>query len=147
MAHTCRGSISLHGALIHTIDACTFAIGNGGTQTFHIKAQSEVERQSWVTALELAKAKAMWVYQSLVVKGGPFSWIHIIMQANAIKLKKIYIWKGTLKHVLEFDHQIIFPDPSKVKMVFSRGKIRLSHSNMLSCCHLHCLSIVISRSN
>lgn len=59
MAHTCRGTISLHGALIHTVDSCTFVISNGGTQTFHIKATTEVERQSWVTALELAKAKAM----------------------------------------------------------------------------------------
>lgn len=59
MAHTCRGNISLHGALIHTVDACTFVISNGGTQTFHIRAASEVERQSWVTALELAKAKAI----------------------------------------------------------------------------------------
>lgn len=59
MAHTCRGTISLHGALIHTVDSWTFVISNGGTQTFHIKAANEVERQSWVTALELAKAKAM----------------------------------------------------------------------------------------
>ncbi|XP_068158031.1 oxysterol-binding protein 1 [Drosophila tropicalis] len=57
--HTCRGTISLHGALIHTVDSCTFVISNGGTQTFHIKAATEVERQSWVTALELAKAKAI----------------------------------------------------------------------------------------
>ncbi|XP_039948871.1 oxysterol-binding protein 1 [Bactrocera neohumeralis] len=59
MNHTCRGTISLHGALIHTVDSCTFVISNGGTQTFHIKAANEVERQSWVTALELAKAKAI----------------------------------------------------------------------------------------
>ncbi|XP_019871821.2 oxysterol-binding protein 1 isoform X2 [Aethina tumida] len=59
MVHTCRGSISLHGALIYTVDASTFVISNGGTQTFHIRAASEVERQSWVTALELAKAKAI----------------------------------------------------------------------------------------
>lgn len=59
ITHTCRGTISLHGALIHTVDSCTFVITNGGTQTFHIKAANEVERQSWVTALELAKAKAM----------------------------------------------------------------------------------------
>lgn len=57
MAHTCRGSIKLHGAFIHTEDSCTFVISNGGTQTFHIKAASEVERQRWVTALELAKTK------------------------------------------------------------------------------------------
>lgn len=64
MAHTCRGTISLHGALIHTVDPCTFAISNGGTQTFHIKAANEVERQRWVTALELAKAKAIRAMES-----------------------------------------------------------------------------------
>ncbi|XP_043289479.1 oxysterol-binding protein 1 isoform X2 [Venturia canescens] len=64
MAHTCRGTISLHGALIHTVDACTFVVSNGGTQTFHIKAATEVERQQWVTALELAKAKAIQAMES-----------------------------------------------------------------------------------
>ncbi|XP_055623951.1 oxysterol-binding protein 1 isoform X2 [Toxorhynchites rutilus septentrionalis] len=64
MSHTCRGTISLHGALIHTVDSCTFVISNGGTQTFHIKAANEVERQSWVTALELAKAKAIRAMES-----------------------------------------------------------------------------------
>lgn len=64
MAHTCRGNISLHGALIHAVDSCTFVISNGGTQTFHIKAGSEVERQSWVTALELAKVRAIHTMES-----------------------------------------------------------------------------------
>lgn len=59
MTQTCRGTISLHSALIHTVDSSTFVITNGGTQTFHIKAANEVERQKWVTALELAKAKSM----------------------------------------------------------------------------------------
>lgn len=59
MVHTCRGTISLHGASIHTEDSCTFVISNGGAQTFYIKASNEVERQTWVTALELAKAKAI----------------------------------------------------------------------------------------
>ena len=37
-----------------------FLVSNGGgTQTFHLRASSEVERQRWVTALELAKAKAI----------------------------------------------------------------------------------------
>ncbi|KAK0076277.1 hypothetical protein PV326_010913, partial [Microctonus aethiopoides] len=58
-AHACRGSISLHSALIHSVDPCTFVVSNGATQTFHIKATTEVERQKWVTALELAKAKAI----------------------------------------------------------------------------------------
>ena len=35
MVHTCRGTISLHGAIIHTEDSCTFVISNGSTQTFH----------------------------------------------------------------------------------------------------------------
>lgn len=40
VAQACRGTISLHGALIHTVDSCTFVISNGGTQTFHIKGNS-----------------------------------------------------------------------------------------------------------
>ncbi|CAG7636499.1 unnamed protein product [Allacma fusca] len=62
--HTCRGSISLHGALIYTEDTCNLVVSNGGTQTFHLRASSEVERQRWVTALELAKAKAIRTMES-----------------------------------------------------------------------------------
>jgi ureidoglycolate hydrolase len=64
VAHACRGTISLHGAHISTEDSCTFVISNGGTHTFHIKAASEVERQKWVTALELAKAKTTRAMES-----------------------------------------------------------------------------------
>src|SRR5687767_239628 len=64
MAHTCRGTISLHGAVIHTEHSTDFVISNSGTQTFHLKASSEVERQRWVTALELAKAKAIRAMES-----------------------------------------------------------------------------------
>lgn len=59
MAHTCRGTINLASALIHTEDSTTIIISNGGAQTFHLKATSEVERQKWVTALELAKSEAI----------------------------------------------------------------------------------------
>jgi len=66
MAHTCRGTISLHGAIIHTEQySCNFVVSNGGgTQTFHLRAANEVERQKWVTALELAKAKAISLMES-----------------------------------------------------------------------------------
>lgn len=65
MAHTCRGTINLCGAFIDTTeDACSFIISNGGTQVFHLRASSEVERQRWVTALELAKAKAIKILES-----------------------------------------------------------------------------------
>jgi len=57
MAHTCRGTINLAGAFIVTEESCNFTVSNGGTQTFHLKANHEVERQRWITALELAKAK------------------------------------------------------------------------------------------
>lgn len=80
MSHTCRGTISLHGALIHTVDACTFVVSNGGTQTFHIKASTEVERQQWVTALELAKAKAIQAMESglyLVIICASFNTFHL----------------------------------------------------------------------
>uniref|UniRef100_A0A3Q3J980 Oxysterol-binding protein n=1 Tax=Monopterus albus TaxID=43700 RepID=A0A3Q3J980_MONAL len=58
MGHTCRGTINLATANISVDDACNFVISNGGLQTYHLKASCEVERQRWITALELAKAKA-----------------------------------------------------------------------------------------
>lgn len=58
MAHTCRGTINLATAHIDTEDACNIVLNSGG-RTYHLKASSEVERQKWVTALELAKAKAI----------------------------------------------------------------------------------------
>ncbi|XP_061907322.1 oxysterol-binding protein 2 isoform X1 [Entelurus aequoreus] len=58
MAHTCRGTINLATAHIDTEDACNVVLSSGG-RTYHLKASTEVERQRWVTALELAKAKAI----------------------------------------------------------------------------------------
>ncbi|VDH95328.1 oxysterol-binding protein 1 [Mytilus galloprovincialis] len=59
MAHTCRGTINLANAFIHTEDSNTIVISNSGSSTYYLKATSEVERQKWVTALELAKAEAV----------------------------------------------------------------------------------------
>lgn len=59
MAHTCRGSIRLQGAIIQTEDTCNFVISNAGTNTFHLRATSEKERQQWITALELTKTNAV----------------------------------------------------------------------------------------
>ncbi len=59
MAHTCRGTINLASAFIDTVDATNFIITNGPSQVYHLRALNEVERQRWVTALELAKAKAI----------------------------------------------------------------------------------------
>ena len=42
-----------------------FFSNGGGTQTFHLRAANEVERQKWVTALELAKAKVKLVKHGL----------------------------------------------------------------------------------
>ncbi|XP_017316496.1 oxysterol-binding protein 1 isoform X3 [Ictalurus punctatus] len=62
MGHTCRGTINLATANIAVEDSCNFVISNGGAQTYHLKASSEVERQRWITALELAKAKAVHMH-------------------------------------------------------------------------------------
>ncbi|XP_045647332.1 oxysterol-binding protein 2 isoform X4 [Ursus americanus] len=57
MAHTCRGTINLSTAHFDTEDSCGIVL-TSGARTYHLKASSEVERQQWITALELAKAKA-----------------------------------------------------------------------------------------
>lgn len=72
MRHTCRGTINLATANITVEDSCNFIISNGGAQTYHLKASSEVERQRWVTALELAKAKAVkMLEESGMAQGSP----------------------------------------------------------------------------
>uniref|UniRef100_A0A8C4Z3A2 Oxysterol-binding protein n=1 Tax=Gadus morhua TaxID=8049 RepID=A0A8C4Z3A2_GADMO len=73
MGHTCRGTINLATASIAVDDACNFVISNGGTQTYHLKASCEVERQRWITALELAKAKAARMQAESDDSGDDFS--------------------------------------------------------------------------
>lgn len=78
MAHTCRGTINLATAHIDTEDACNIVLSSGG-RTYHLKASTEVERQRWVTALELAKAKAIRMMND---QSGKSSW-----------RKQLLIWK------------------------------------------------------
>lgn len=59
ISQSCRGSISLVSAVIHTEDSCNFVVANGGTQTYHLRALNEMERQKWVSSLELAKVRAI----------------------------------------------------------------------------------------
>ncbi|XP_077445188.1 oxysterol-binding protein 1 isoform X3 [Stigmatopora argus] len=73
MGHTCRGTINLATATITVDDACNFVISNGGAQTYHLKASCEVERQRWITALELAKAKAARLQPESDDSGDDFS--------------------------------------------------------------------------
>uniref|UniRef100_A0AAQ5ZMG0 Oxysterol-binding protein n=1 Tax=Amphiprion ocellaris TaxID=80972 RepID=A0AAQ5ZMG0_AMPOC len=73
MGHTCRGTINLATATITVDDACNFVISNGGAQTYHLKASCEVERQRWITALELAKAKAACMQAESDDSGDDFS--------------------------------------------------------------------------
>ncbi|XP_024143598.1 oxysterol-binding protein 1 isoform X1 [Oryzias melastigma] len=73
MGHTCRGTINLATATITVDDACNFVITNGGAQTYHLKASCEVERQKWITALELAKAKAARMQAESDDSGDDFS--------------------------------------------------------------------------
>ncbi|KAJ3618524.1 hypothetical protein MTP99_006502 [Tenebrio molitor] len=150
MAHTCRGSISLHGALIYTVDACTFVITNGGTQTFHIRAASEVERQSWVTALELAKAKAIRSMESEDDEeeaeegsGSPEEWSSVVRkleaQLNDIQTCSDLIqkhWKSLVKPLSEIETNL---DPdgvqTKSKEVGERATLfRISTNAMINAC-------------
>ena len=58
MGHTCRGTVILAGAIIDTVDQCHFVITNGPSQEFHLRANDEVERDKWITALKLVQEKA-----------------------------------------------------------------------------------------
>jgi len=59
MSSACRGSVNLANAFIHTQESTSFIVSSSGAMTYHLKAGSEVEKHRWVTALELAKSKAI----------------------------------------------------------------------------------------
>lgn len=63
MAHSCRGSINLEGAFIDVQDSCTFVI-SCDAQTFHLRANNEVEKQKWVVSLEVAKSNAIQMLEA-----------------------------------------------------------------------------------
>lgn len=61
MTHSCRGDIYLSGAYIETMSKQFFVVRSGTSQVFHLRAQNENERQSWVTVLELAKNNVSYI--------------------------------------------------------------------------------------
>ncbi|XP_029778350.1 oxysterol-binding protein 2 isoform X1 [Suricata suricatta] len=63
MAHTCRGTINLATTHFDTEDSCGIVL-TSGARTYHLKASSEEERQQWISALELSKAKAVRMMSS-----------------------------------------------------------------------------------
>lgn len=59
MNQSCRGAIKLVSAVFHAEDNLNFVVANGSTQAFHLRASNEMERTKWVSALELAKVRAI----------------------------------------------------------------------------------------
>ncbi|XP_043823520.1 oxysterol-binding protein 2 isoform X2 [Dromiciops gliroides] len=64
MAYSCRATINLSTAHFDGEDSCNILLSYGG-RTYHLKAGSEVERQQWLGALELARAKAVRMMRTL----------------------------------------------------------------------------------
>jgi hypothetical protein len=58
MTHTCRGTVYLEAAHLSSNDACHFVISNGST-IIHLRTSTEIDKQRWMSALELAKQKAL----------------------------------------------------------------------------------------
>jgi oxysterol-binding protein 1 len=58
--HTCRGTIYLESARLSSNDACNFVITNGST-VLHLRTSNETDKQRWMSAIELAKQKAVKV--------------------------------------------------------------------------------------
>lgn len=53
---SCRGSIHLESAILHSYDSCSFDISSG-PKTIHLRAHNEVDKQNWISAIELAKVR------------------------------------------------------------------------------------------
>lgn len=154
MAHTCRGSIRLQGAMIHTEDTCNFVISNAGTNTFHLRAGSEVERQRWVTALELAKAKAIKVsdsedeedYDESSSPGGDKAELQTVLKTLSAKLEDLQTCSdliakqcAALQRSLAEAEAVAADNPqevmTKMKAVNERATLfRITSSAMVNAC-------------
>jgi len=154
MAHTCRGSIRLQGAMIHTEDTCNFVISNAGTNTFHLRACSEVERQRWVTALELAKAKAIKVsdsedeedYDESPSPGGDKAELQTVLKTLSAKLEDLQTCSdliakqcAALQRSLAEAEAVAADNPqevmTKMKAVNERATLfRITSSAMVNAC-------------
>jgi oxysterol-binding protein 1 len=60
MTHTCRGTVYLEAAHLSSNDPCHFVISNGST-VIHLRTSTETDKQRWMSALELAKQRAVKV--------------------------------------------------------------------------------------
>jgi hypothetical protein len=59
VGHSCRGSLNLHESQILTDPStCNLTI-SASSQSFHLKAQNEVDRQQWLNALEYSRHRAI----------------------------------------------------------------------------------------
>ena len=66
MAHTCRGTINLLMATVERHGSRDFVVSNtssGGTQTYFLRASSDVDAERWIGALKAEKHKAKTVSQ------------------------------------------------------------------------------------
>uniref|UniRef100_A0A915B9Y3 Oxysterol-binding protein n=1 Tax=Parascaris univalens TaxID=6257 RepID=A0A915B9Y3_PARUN len=64
VGQSCRGSINLQEARIHTDTATNSLTISASSQTFHLKAQNECDRKQWLTALEYARHRAIRAAES-----------------------------------------------------------------------------------
>lgn len=59
VGQSCRGSINLQEARIHTDKATNNLTISAPSQTFHLKAQNELDHEQWFRALEYARHRAV----------------------------------------------------------------------------------------
>ncbi|GCC35094.1 hypothetical protein chiPu_0013574, partial [Chiloscyllium punctatum] len=151
MGHTCRGTINLATTHIDIEDSCTFVLSDSG-RTYHLKASSEVERQHWVTALELAKSKAIRMMNNQSDDSGDEeptsqsdkSELHTTLRTLASKLDDLsqcneLISKhgAALQRSLSELENLKLPDESgeKIKTVNERATLfRITSNAMINAC-------------
>ncbi|XP_059264826.1 oxysterol-binding protein 2 isoform X2 [Mustela nigripes] len=153
MAHTCRGTINLSTAHFDTEDSCGIVL-TSGARTYHLKASSEVERQQWITALELAKAKAVRMMSSHSDDSGDDddetaspadkSELHCTIQSLSLKLDDLSTCNDLIaKHgaalqrsLSELDGlKIPYESSEKLKAVNERATLfRITSNAMINAC-------------
>ncbi|GMT19247.1 hypothetical protein PFISCL1PPCAC_10544, partial [Pristionchus fissidentatus] len=111
VGEACRGSINLHEARVLSDKVTSNIVIAHSTQTFHLKAQNDIDREAWLKALEYARHRANKeadsdddVDASLGASRGAIT-LEGAKKALEVKMNQLHTTQSILsKHTSELEH-------------------------------------------
>lgn len=146
VGQSCRGSINLQEARIHTDSATNSLIISASSQTFHLKAQNECDREQWLKALEYARHRAIKAAESdededlkmdITMNGGGVGAVETMNKALAAKLEDLQTCNNLIsKHGSELIKSLNDIEQGEKRKILSEriSLFRITAAAMINAC-------------